>query len=115
ASAEDLPAYRLQSPVREQLAGYAPAMAAWPWVEPPAHEVVPPVVVPEPNKEPALMTLSPDLVVLSHLRWSFVWQRPQHLVTRLTRSRAAGGARAWFVEEPHATRDVDRPRLRTEE
>ena len=25
----------------------------------------------------------PDLVVFSHLRWDFVWQRPQHLLTRL--------------------------------
>ncbi|WP_242478235.1 glycosyltransferase [Rubrivivax gelatinosus] len=37
----------------------------------------------------------PVLVVFSHLRWSFVWQRPQHLMSRL--------ARRWrvvFVEEP---------------
>ncbi len=35
------------------------------------------------------------LVVFSHLRWNFVWQRPQHLLSRL--------ARRWrlvFVEEP---------------
>ena len=25
-----------------------------------------------------------DLVVLSHLRWAFVWQRPLHLITRIT-------------------------------
>jgi glycosyltransferase involved in cell wall biosynthesis len=36
-----------------------------------------------------------DLVVLSHLRWDWVWQRPQHLVGRL-----AQGRRTWFVEEP---------------
>jgi hypothetical protein len=34
--------------------------------------------------------------VLSHLRWTFVWQRPQQLVSRL----AAGFERTWFVEEP---------------
>ncbi|MDP9387348.1 MAG: glycosyltransferase [Actinomycetota bacterium] len=51
------------------------------------------------------MTRTADLVVLSHLRWTFVWQRPQHLISRL-----AEGRRAWFVEEPLAT-GVDRPRL----
>lgn len=49
-----------------------------------------------------------DLVVLSHLRWTWVWQRPQHLVSRLARGR-----RAFFVEEPLAA-DVDVPTLRTE-
>lgn len=36
-----------------------------------------------------------DLVCLSHLRWAFVLQRPQHLMTRAARDR-----RVWFVEEP---------------
>jgi UDP-galactopyranose mutase len=36
-----------------------------------------------------------DLVVASHLRWSFVWQRPQQLLSRL-----AGHRRVLFVEEP---------------
>lgn len=36
-----------------------------------------------------------DMVVLSHLRWDFVFQRPQHLV-----SHAARHHRALFVEEP---------------
>ncbi|MFH5824178.1 glycosyltransferase [Georgenia sp. AZ-5] len=57
---------------------------------------------------------SPDLVVVSHLRWSWVWQRPQHLVSRLARRRASGGARTFFVEEPLPT-DVPGPRLRTEQ
>jgi glycosyltransferase involved in cell wall biosynthesis len=56
----------------------------------------------------------PDLVVLSHLRWPWVWQRPQHIVSRLARERAAHGARTWFVEEP-VVDDVDSPRLATEE
>jgi len=55
-----------------------------------------------------------DLVVLSHLRWSWVWQRPQHLVSRLAQGRAASGARTWFVEEPMLG-DVDEPVLRTQE
>lgn len=41
------------------------------------------------------MTLSPVLIVFSHLRWSFVYQRPQHLLSRL-----AGRWRVLFVEEP---------------
>ena len=36
-----------------------------------------------------------DLVVFSHLRWDFVYQRPQHLL-----SRAAQERRVLFVEEP---------------
>lgn len=36
-----------------------------------------------------------DLVCLSHLRWSFVFQRPQHLLSRCARER-----RVFFVEEP---------------
>ncbi len=54
--------------------------------------------------------LVPDLVVLSHLRWSWVWQRPQHLMSRLARRRAAAGARTWFVEEPR-TGEVAEPYL----
>ena len=50
-----------------------------------------------------------ELVVLSHLRWTFVWQRPQHIISRLATDR-----RTWFVEEPLAC-DVAAPRLRTEE
>jgi glycosyltransferase involved in cell wall biosynthesis len=36
-----------------------------------------------------------DLVCLSHLRWDFVYQRPQHLMSRFARDR-----RVLFVEEP---------------
>jgi len=55
-----------------------------------------------------------DLVVLSHLRWPWVWQRPQHLVSRLARRRAAAGGRTWFVEEPTAG-DVTAPQLQHEQ
>jgi len=37
-----------------------------------------------------------DLVVFSHLRWDFVFQRPQHLITRFAKNR-----RVFFIEEPH--------------
>jgi glycosyltransferase involved in cell wall biosynthesis len=36
-----------------------------------------------------------DLVCLSHLRWDFVYQRPQHLLSRFARGR-----RVFFIEEP---------------
>lgn len=36
-----------------------------------------------------------DLICLSHLRWNFVFQRPQHLMSRYAISR-----RVYFVEEP---------------
>jgi UDP-galactopyranose mutase len=36
-----------------------------------------------------------DLVCLSHLRWDFVFQRPQHLLSRCAQER-----RVFFVEEP---------------
>ena len=36
-----------------------------------------------------------DLVCFSHLRWDFVYQRPQHLLTRCARER-----RVFFIEEP---------------
>ena len=36
-----------------------------------------------------------DLVCFSHLRWDFVYQRPQHLMTRFARE-----GRVFFVEEP---------------
>lgn len=35
------------------------------------------------------------LVVFSHLRWDFVYQRPQHLLERLARDR-----RVFFIQEP---------------
>ncbi|MBA2495400.1 MAG: glycosyltransferase family 1 protein [Acidobacteria bacterium] len=36
-----------------------------------------------------------DLVCFSHLRWDFVYQRPQHLLSRFARER-----RVFFIEEP---------------
>jgi UDP-galactopyranose mutase len=36
-----------------------------------------------------------DLVCFSHLRWDFVYQRPQHLLSRCAKNR-----RVFFVEEP---------------
>ena len=44
-----------------------------------------------------------DLICLSHLRWDFVFQRPQHLMTRCAAER-----RVFFVEEPIFDSDVAR-------
>ncbi|HLL66881.1 MAG TPA: glycosyltransferase [Micromonosporaceae bacterium] len=59
----------------------------------------------EPPSGPAPLH-DPDLIVLSHLRWDWVWQRPQHLISRLASQR-----RTWFVEEP-VRADVAQPTLR---
>ena len=42
-----------------------------------------------------LATDTPDLVCFSHLRWNFVYQRPQHLLSRFAAQR-----RVFYVEEP---------------
>jgi UDP-galactopyranose mutase len=47
----------------------------------------------------------PALICFSHLRWSFVYQRPQHLMTR-----ASNNYRVFFWEEPVAE-EVAKPRL----
>ncbi len=47
-----------------------------------------------------------DLICLSHLRWGFVFQRPQHLMSRFARQR-----RVFFVEEP--VFESAEPELRT--
>jgi UDP-galactopyranose mutase len=39
--------------------------------------------------------VAPDLICLSHLRWDFVYQRPQHLMSRFACAR-----RVFFFEEP---------------
>lgn len=48
--------------------------------------------------------MTADVLCLSHLRWGFVYQRPNHLMSRCARDR-----RVFFVEEPHF--DVDVPFL----
>jgi len=51
-----------------------------------------------------------DLVVLSHLRWDYTWQRPHHVVSRLARRFR----RTWYVEEPLMRAD-EGVRLRCED
>lgn len=47
------------------------------------------------DMSPAGPAALPDLVCFSHLRWDFVFQRPQQLMSRFARTR-----RVLFVEEP---------------
>jgi UDP-galactopyranose mutase len=47
------------------------------------------------NNEPTMSTNSIDVICMSHLRWGFVFQRPQHLMSRFARTR-----RVFFFEEP---------------
>jgi UDP-galactopyranose mutase len=50
-----------------------------------------------------------DVICLSHLRWNFVYQRPQHLLSRCALTR-----RVHYVEEPVIVHGA-RPHLRTSE
>jgi len=50
---------------------------------------------------------SADMICFSHLRWGFVFQRPQHLMSRFARDR-----RVFFVEEPEY-REVAHPQMQT--
>src|SRR4051794_20725299 len=52
-------------------------------------------------------TTPKDLVCLSHLRWGFVYQRPQHLLSRFAKQQ-----RVFFVEEPVATTGAPRIEIR---
>ncbi|MCY7349500.1 MAG: glycosyltransferase family 1 protein [Cytophagaceae bacterium] len=50
--------------------------------------------------------LTPDLLCFSHLRWDFVFQRPQHLLTRANRH-----SRVFFIEEPIFVPKSEIPRM----
>jgi glycosyltransferase involved in cell wall biosynthesis len=128
--ASDLPAFRLQAPLDQQLEGYFADLSHWNWIDPPTttdpiridlpqeaempkNTYTPGVVAPAASL-PSEPGITADLVVLSHLRWNWVWQRPQHLVARFAAQRSASGARTWFVEEPIVTNEVTVPTISTE-
>lgn len=48
-----------------------------------------------PETRNATRGAMPDMLCFSHLRWDFVFQRPQHLMTRFAKQQ-----RVFFVEEP---------------
>ncbi len=52
-------------------------------------------------KDPTTPCESFDVICFSHLRWHFVFQRPQHLMTRCARER-----RVYYVEEPIVDADA---------
>src|SRR5688572_20529577 len=55
------------------------------------------------KKQSSSPEMPKDVVCLSHLRWGFVYQRPQHLLSRFARNH-----RVYFVEEPVPTDGVPR-------
>ena len=58
------------------------------------------------SAQPTLSEL--DLVCFSHLRWDFVYQRPQHLISRFGKS-----SRAFFIEEPVLTNAEEKMQVRS--
>ncbi len=50
---------------------------------------------PNKSRSDSLYASVPDVLVFSHLRWDFVFQRPQHLMSRFAKTR-----RVFFFEEP---------------
>ncbi|RYD37940.1 MAG: glycosyltransferase family 1 protein, partial [Verrucomicrobiaceae bacterium] len=70
-----------------------PEAAAAPQNTFPAHPF--PVFPHSPSSAIPAMPVLTDFVVFSHLRWDFVLQRPQHLLTR-----CAADHRVFYVEEP---------------
>lgn len=55
------------------------------------------------------MTTPTDLICFSHLRWGFVFQRPNHLMARFARQQ-----RTFFVEEPRIEAGLSTPRMAVE-
>jgi glycosyltransferase involved in cell wall biosynthesis len=51
---------------------------------------------PNQNKIEAFLSDMPDVVCMSHLRWDFVFQRPQHLLSRFSQH-----GRLFYFEEPY--------------
>src|SRR5829696_9497704 len=49
-----------------------------------------------------------DVICLSHLRWGFVYQRPQHLLSRFARNQ-----RVFFIEEPVSAGGTPRMEMQT--
>jgi UDP-galactopyranose mutase len=58
------------------------------------------------QRPPLTSELPPDLLCFSHLRWDFVFQRPQHLLTRANRH-----SRVFFLEEPLFVDPAEMPRM----
>ncbi len=75
----------------------------------PLTEAVPPSPH-ETGREPSVMDPRPVLICLSHLRWNFVYQRPQHLISRFARRYLV----IYFEEPLHAACEAPRLHLRVD-
>ena len=109
--ATDIPAYPFQEPCASQLQGYRRFMNHWTWQTPPVEQRIAPNRVTDAvrsTQQRKDTRMTRDLVVISHLRWDSVWQRPQHLVSRFAAMRSP--SRTVFVEEPAAAQ-VHKPEL----
>lgn len=62
---------------------------------------------PAPDPRITRHGISGPLICFSHLRWDFVFQRPQHLMTRFADSQ-----QVYFFEEPHIAEGGGAPKLR---
>jgi glycosyltransferase involved in cell wall biosynthesis len=80
---------------KENSEAFVPGQAGQPTPATPETALRPTTPVPDNSLERFKDEL-PDLVCFSHLRWDFVYQRPQHLL-----SRFAKHSRVYFVEEPY--------------
>lgn len=60
----------------------------------------------QPCDARSVASAATDMICFSHLRWGFVWQRPQHLLTRFS-----AFARVFFIEEPIIIAETECPRL----
>lgn len=67
-----------------------------------APESVTPVVTIDPALVARFTAEAPDVICFCHLVWEFVWQRPQHLLSRFARQ-----SRVYFVEDPCWHHDPD--------
>jgi glycosyltransferase involved in cell wall biosynthesis len=61
------------------------------------------------SNQPSAVPAYP-LVVVSHLGWDWVWQRPQHLLSRMARQHPV-----LYVVEPHITDSDEAPCLKLDE
>jgi beta-glucosidase/6-phospho-beta-glucosidase/beta-galactosidase/glycosyltransferase involved in cell wall biosynthesis len=90
---------RLAHPVEPLEEPEPAAPAAWPrerTERPALGEVTSGVAAPAPAKAKRARGNAPyGIVVFSHLRWGFVWQRPQQLISRFAKEHPV-----LFVEEP---------------
>ena len=50
--------------------------------------------------------MKPDILCFSHLRWNFVYQRPQHLLSRFGKKQ-----RVIYIEEPEHSDKKDHYRI----